>query len=209
MKLIKRKITIHGDKAVFILTPYEINKHISAGHDNKGFSVIWGNGSGFLYLAKCFSIAAKLCKNEILYLPIKYQASKDFIETFQDFDYNNSIICTNYCETQLSPKEIEDILKIKVWTEDIVIRNPQIITEYIDRWKTERRLTVKFHKKNMYISTNKDGFHSLSCGAYHLTEYGDEYMENFLPHMHFDWNENTAASVGATLYYWSDRINNI
>lgn len=105
----------------------------------------------------------------------------------------------------MSPKEIEDILRIKVWTEEIIKRNPKMNTEFIDRWKTNKRLTVKIHKKNMYISTNNDGFQSLSHGAYNLTEYGDEYIEDYLPHMHYDWGDNTAASVGVTLYYWHDK----
>lgn len=116
-----------------------------------------------------------------------------------------NIICKNYCETQISPKEIEDILKIKVWTEEIIKRNPRKNTDFIDRWKTNRRLTVKIHNKNKYISTNKDGFHSLTCGAYNLTKYGDEYIEDYLPHMHYDSDENTSASVGVTLCYWYDK----
>ncbi len=204
VKLIKRKITVHGGKEVFVLTPYEISWNVMAGHDNKDFVLVWGNGSGYKHLTECFSIAAELHKNEILYLPASYRASEEFNNTFLGCKYNYNIICMNYCETQLSSKEIEEILKIKVCTEEIVNRNPKINTEFIDRWKTNKRLTVKIHKRNMYISTNSDGFKSLSHGAYNLTEYGDEYMED-LPHMHYDWGENTAASVGVTLYYWNDR----
>lgn len=205
MKLTRKKITIHGGKEVFILTPYNISKSIAAGQDNKGFVLIWGNGSGYRFLAEYFSIAAELQKNEILYLPVRYDASDDFKETFNGFEYNDNIICVNYCETQISPKDIEEILKIKTYTEDTIIRKPDVNTEYIDRWKTSRRLTVKIHKMNMYISTNRDGFHSLSCGACNLTEIGDEYIKDYLPHMHYDWDENTSASVGINLYYWHDK----
>ncbi|MDF2587640.1 MAG: hypothetical protein K0S41_1481 [Anaerocolumna sp.] len=59
----------------------------------------------------------------------------------------------------------------------------------------------------MYISTNRDGFSSLSCGAYNLIQYGDVYIEDSLPHMHYDWNENTSTSVGVTLFYWNGKIN--
>ncbi len=204
MKLTKRKITVHGGKEVFILTPYD-NRNVSAGHDNKGFVIVWGNGSGYKLLTECFLIAAELLKNEILYLPVSYRASEEFTETFQGYEYNYNIICTNYCETQMSPKDIEDILKIKVWTEEVIQRNPKINTRFIDRWKTNKRLTVKIHKKNMYISTNRDGFQALSHGAYNLTAYGDDYIEDYLPHMHYDWGENTSTSVGLTLYYWHDK----
>ncbi|SHO52525.1 hypothetical protein [Anaerocolumna xylanovorans] len=205
MELIKRRITVHGGKEVYVLTPGNVSKSITAGHDNKGFVLTWGNGSGYQFLAECFSAAADLQKNEILYLPVRYQASEEFIESFGGCEYNYNIVCTNYCETRISPKDIEEILKIKIWTEELIIRRSDIHTEYIDRWKTNKRLTVKIHKKNMYISTNRDGFHSLSCGACNLTEYGDEYIEDYLPHMHYDWNENTSVSVGVTLYYWHDR----
>lgn len=205
MRLTKRKITVHGGKDVYILTPHDIIRNITAGHNNKGYVVIWSNGSGFKLLAECFSIAAELQKNEILYLPLSYQAGKEFADMFQGFEYNYNIICTNYCETQISPKEIEDTLKIKTWTEEPVNRNPKVDVELIDRWKITKRLTVKLHKRNMYISTNSDGFQSLSYGASSLTEYGDEYMEDCLPHLHYDWDENTSASVGLNLYYWQDK----
>lgn len=70
MKLIRRKITVHGGNEVFILTPCDISKSVTAGHNNKGFALVWGNGSGYQFLAECFSIAAGLRRNEILYLPI-------------------------------------------------------------------------------------------------------------------------------------------
>ncbi|WFR59648.1 hypothetical protein QA584_11340 [Anaerocolumna sp. AGMB13025] len=207
MKLIKRKIKVYGGKEIYILTPYAISPNITAGHDNKGFVLIWGNGSGYQFLTECFSIAAELHKDEILYLPVRYQVGKEFTDTFQGCECNYDIVCRNYCETQISIKEIEDILKIKSRTEEIIQRNPKINKEFIDRWKTNRRLTVKIHKRNMYISTNRDGFHSLTYGAMNLTEYGDVYIEDYLPHMHYDWSENTSSSIGINLYYWNDRKN--
>jgi regulator of sigma D len=205
VKLIRKKITIHGGNELFILKPCDISKSVTAGHDNKGFVLIWGNGSGYQFLAECFSIAASLQKNEILYIPIRYCPSDDFKETFNGFEYNYNIVCVNYCETQISLKDIEEILKIKIYTEETIILMPDVNTEYIDRWKTNRRLTVKIHRTNMYISTNRDGFHSLSRGACNLTEYGDEFINDYLPHMHYDWHENTSTSVGITLYYWHDK----
>jgi hypothetical protein len=201
VKLVKRSVIIHGGKEVFVLIPLDINEIVIAGHDNLGSVLIWGNDSGYRFLAECFSISAELLNNEILYLPLKQNTSKGFNERFHECEYNYSIICTNYCETQLSPKEIEAILKIKVWTEEIINRTPKINTEYIDHWKAKRRLTVKIHKKNMYISTNRHGYHSLTCGANDLMEYEGKTIEDFIPHRHFDWEENTSTSVGVTLYY--------
>jgi hypothetical protein len=58
--------------------------------------------------------------------------------------------------------------------------------------------------KNTFL---EDGFYSLTCGAINLTEYGDVYIEDYLPHMHYDWSENTSSSTGVNLYYWNDKIN--
>ena len=203
MELIKKTITVHGGRDIHILTPVTIHPAITSGH-NKGYVMIWGNGSGYQFLAECFQISAELNKNEILYLPIQFKANENFKETFPDCDYNLNIICTNYCEIQISPKDIENILPVKVYSEQVINRSPTINTDFIKSWKTNRRLTVKIHKRNMYISTNKDGFSSLSRGACKMAEYGDDYYD-FLPHTHFDWAENTSASVGVTLYHWHDK----
>lgn len=204
MQLIKKTITVHGGREVYILTPVTVHPAITSGHNNIDYVMIWGNGSGYQFLAECFQISAQLNKNEILYLPIHFKANENFKETFSDCDYNFNIICTNYCEIQIAPKDIEKILQVKVYSEQIINRSPTINTEFIYRWKTYRRLTVKIHKRNMYFTTNKYGFSSLARGAFHLTKYGNNYYD-FLPHEHFDWDENTSSSTGVTLYHWHDK----
>lgn len=205
MEIIKKVITVHGGHEIQVLTPLAINSNITSGHDNNGYVLIWGNGSGFQFLAECFSIAAELRKNEILYLPTQFKANDEFSQVFSSCDYNLNIVCTNYCETQISPKDIEKVLKVKVYSEEIINRDPAIKTDYIERWKTDRGLTVKIHKRNMYISTNGDGFSSLSSGACNMAEYGDNYYNDFLPHVHYDWDENTSKSVGVTFYHWHNK----
>lgn len=205
MEITKKIIKVHGGQEINLLTPQVVNPNISAGHDNKGLLIIWGNGSGYKYLSELFMIAAELKKNEILYLPVKFKSTDKFEQEFCNFDYNFNIVCTNYCETQLSPKDIEKILKVKIYSEQHINRSSALYSEFVDRWKAEKRLTVKIHKRNMYISTNKDGFSSLSRGAFSLINYGDDYEDDFLPHSHHDWNENTFSSDGVTLYYWSNK----
>ncbi len=205
MKLIKKTISIHGGREIPVLAPLAPNSNITSGHDHKGDIMIWGNGSGYQYLAECFSIASELNKDEILYVPSQFKAGHKFVQTFDNCDYNLSIVCTNYCEIQISPKDIDKILRAKVYTEQIIYRSPTTRKEFIERWKTDRRLTVKIYKRGLYISTNKDGFSSLSFGACNIAEYGDNYYEDFLPHAHYDWNENTSASVGVTLYHWHNK----
>ncbi|KNY25857.1 hypothetical protein [Pseudobacteroides cellulosolvens] len=204
MKITQKTITVHGGHEIFLLTPLMVNSNITSGHDNKGYVLIWGNGSGYKFLAECFSVASELKKNEILYLPAKFKGNDEFIQVFGNCDYNLNIVCTNYCETQISLKDIEKILKTKVCSEQIIDRSPIINTKYIERWKTDRRLTVKIYKRYLHISTNRDGFSSLAYGAGNMAEYGDVYY-NFFPHVHYDWDENTYKSVGVNLYHWHNK----
>lgn len=207
MKLIKRKVIVHGDKEIYIIIPYDICLRITGEHDNKGFLVIYGDGSGYEFLRECFSIAAELQKNEIFYIPSSNQSIEGLIDTYQGYEYRHhySMVLMNYCETQLSMKKIEQLLETSIWTDEIIYRNPNMKTEFINSWKHDKRLTVKLHKKNMYITTNRDGFYHLSMGADQLAGYGDDYKNDFLAHVHFDSNENTASSLGLTLYYWNDK----
>lgn len=206
MDLIKKTITIHGGREIHVLTPVKVNCNITSGHDNKGFTLILGNGSGYQYLAECFAIAGELQKNEILYIPIQFNGNNEFKQAFGDFDYNMNIICTNYCETQFSCKDIVKLLQVKVFSELAITRSPTINRDYLDKWKTEKRLTVKTHKRYLFITTNREGFSSLACGASDMADYGDdEKFNEFPPHQHYDWGENTSASVGVTLYYWHNK----
>jgi len=172
MLIDKKTVTIHGGREIHLLTPCKIDYNITAGHNNKGFVIILGNGSGF----------------------------KEFIS---DFSFNSNIYLVNYCETQISPKDINKIANIKIFSNETIERSLDIKEEYIDSWKTNRRLTVKNHKKNMVISTNRDGFINLADGAKHLSDYGDDIEYNdYPPHFHYDWGENTSKSDGVILYYW-------
>lgn len=204
MKLTKKTMILRGGTEVFVLTPAELVTNVTSGHDNKGFAAIFGNGSGYTFLTAFFSVASELRRNEILYLNTEFFRDNGFVETFSEIEYKYDIVCTNYCETQLSRKDIEKALTTKAYSEQIVNRSPTTDLHYPDSWKTERRLTVKLHKKIMFISTNKDGFISMAKGSSSMATYGDEYYD-FLPHSHFDGYENTSTSVGITLYYWYNR----
>jgi len=202
MLIDKKTVTIHGGKKIHLLTPCKIDYNITAGHNNKGFVIILGNGSGYHYLKECFLIAASLKENEILHIPICSNESgyKEFIG---DFTSNSNIYLVNYCEAQISPKGIDNVCNTKIFSNEIIERSLDIKEEYVDSWKTNRRLTVKNHKKNMIISTNRDGFINLADGAKHLSDYGDDVEYNdYPPHFHYDWGENTSKSDGVTLYYW-------
>lgn len=205
MEIIKRTITVHGGQEIYVLMPIVMNQSIACGHDNKGFSIIWANGSGYQFLAECFSIAAELKKNEILYLPTHFRGNDEFNQVFRGFECNFNIVCVNYSEAQVSSKDIERVLKVKTYSEEIINRYPEIYRSYPEVWKLYRRLTIKFHKKNMYISTNKNGFSMLSYGASNMAEYGDIHYNESLPHAHYDCDENTSKSIGVTFYHWHNK----
>lgn len=205
MELTKKKATLYGGREIAILCPHEVDRNIAAGHDNKGNALIWGNGNAYRFLSQCLAVAAELQNNELLYIPVQFEASEDFRYIFDGCDYSLNIVCTNYCETPISIKDIERALQIKGCEEQIISRTATVNCEYIERWKTERRLTVKTHRKYIYIATNRDGFLSLSQGAHRMRAHDDaNSYDGFLPHIHFDWEENTSVSLGVTLYYWSN-----
>jgi hypothetical protein len=171
MKLIKNTMTMHGGKEVYLLIPQEISEHITAGHDNKGFVVILGNGSGYSFLAECFAIASELQKNEILYLPVRFKGCPEFEKRFSSFAYNLNIIFTNYCSTQISIKDIEKVLQINALKNETITRGVNINKENIERWKTDRRLTVKMHKKNLYIVSKENTSTSIGVTLCYWNNY--------------------------------------
>ncbi len=203
MEFTRRTITLHGGRELYILSPNTAICGIASGHDHKGNALIWGNGTGYQFLSQCFAISAELKNNEILYIPIRFEAVEQLRQAFGDCVYNLNIICTNYCDTQISPKDIERALGVKTFEERTIHRSAVVSKDYVESWKTERRLTVKTHKKNMCITTNRDVFSALARGAQKMQAYGDDYHNDFSPHTHFDWDENTSVSLGVTLYYWS------
>ncbi|MEL7658970.1 MAG: hypothetical protein AAGU75_24020, partial [Bacillota bacterium] len=206
MRLIRRAVTAHGGRIFYVLIPVSVDSNIAAGYDQKGYVIIWGNGSGYQFLAECFSIAAELKENEILYIPSIFKPGAAFKELFSNCEHGLDIVCVNYCELQISPKDIDKLMRINVYTEQVTTRTPTINNDFIERWKTDRRPTVKLSKQNLCITTNRDGYRSLACGADSLSQYGDDFDDDgFLPHVHYDWSENTSVSVGVNLYHWSNR----
>ena len=95
MELIKKTILVHDGREISVLAPLAPNSNITSGHDHKGYIMIWGNGNEYQYMADCFSIASELGKDEMLYIPSKFKTGHEFLQTFNNCDYNLSIICTN------------------------------------------------------------------------------------------------------------------
>jgi hypothetical protein len=55
------------------------------------------------------------------------------VNNYNRFDFNFNIICTNYCETQISLKGIEKVLQIKVYSEETVNLTTSIDKDNIER----------------------------------------------------------------------------
>lgn len=205
MKFNKRTYTLHGGVKQHILVPRKSFNNIVAAHDNKGFEVAVCNGSGYEILNKIFILAAKLKDNEMIYLPT-IAGINEYKKRFDNFTFYYGIYLTNYCTNRISPKEIAKTRSLKVYNEKVINTSINDTEKFIDHWKVNNRLTVKKYKKDMFISTNGDGFQDLANGARRMSKYGDDIECNdYSPHCHYDWSENTSKSVGITLYYWHNQ----
>jgi hypothetical protein len=130
---------------------------------------------------------------------------KAYINDFSELNENHysGLILINYCTAQFSSKDIISSIKAKIFQKESISRTCEFSREYVDRWKTQHRTTVKESGTLVIIRTNADGFTSFAQSCANLAEYGDDIQYNECsPHMHHDWDENTSNSLGITLYYW-------
>lgn len=202
MQFIIKTYTLHGGLIRHILTPVEIYNNIVAAHDNKGLEVTFGNGSGYSVLHDIFLIAADLKENEIIYIPTKFGVNK-YKKAFDNFSFYDGIFFANYCATQSTLKQISSLKQMRYYDKKIENREAIGAVRHIEHWKTKNILTVKRFKKDIYITTNADGFHYLAYGAKSMVEYGDdEFYNECSSHCHYDWKENTSKSIGITMFYW-------
>ena len=178
---------------------------ITAIGDGKGNCYIFANGSGYKLLTDLFAICAELRKNEFMYLPLNFAYLGGYRAYFVDMPeaHYTGIGMVNYCDLQLSTKDMLSALNTKIYKTEKAGQVPHLPKKHIDPWKTKRRLTIKTQGKALIISTNGDGFIDLAQSCNRLTEYGDDAKCNdYSPHMHHDWKENTSKSAGLTFYYW-------
>ena len=75
----------------------------------------------------------------------------------------------NYCETQLTQKELKWILERYTFGHIIEDRTTNKKLEYIEPWNVRRKINVKRCKRHMIVSTNRNGFDYLAngCEYYH------------------------------------------
>lgn len=153
---------------------------------------------------KCFMMASELKMNEVMYLPM----SNDFLGFKDEFHYYKGLLLMNYCETQLTQKELKWILEGYTFGHIIEDRTTNKKLEYIEPWNVRRKINVKRCKRHMIVSTNRNGFDYLANGCEYYHDWGDsdEYNKLF-SHIHYDNDDITHRSIGITMMYFQN-INN-
>jgi len=204
MGLIRKTVHLHGGRDIYILTPETIGREITAIDDKKGYFYLMSNGTGYTLLLKLFALAISLRNNELIHFPLDFAYQNAYEKDFPELENHYAgIVLFNYCKTQIDGKDILFALKSKPAKTELINRDTLFFDEFPDRWKTRHRLTVKNRGKLLIMSGNGDIFTSMAQSCANLAEYGDDAEYNkHPPHMHHDWDENTAKSVGITMYYW-------
>lgn len=205
MKFFKRTVKLHRNKSIYILIPKEVCNSIIA-TNTRGYHIILSNGTGYSSLSEIFKICFKLRENEILFYKFNFLYNDDFLNRFGDKEnYYSGFVASNYCSSRFSTKNIIKAINTSYYKTDEIEINDKRQPQFIDHWKTKNRLNVKAHGKLLFFSTNSDGYMTLANSYDILAEYGDDIQFNdYSPHQHHDWEENTAKSIGITFYYWQN-----
>lgn len=203
IQLNKRTVTLHGGRTISVLTPCDSTTLITGVDNQRGYYLILSNGTGYDFLSKLMALAGVLEKDEIIHLPFGLEPNEELKSIFPNGFYKDMVLI-NYCAAQLKPKDIDTVLKAKRYREERVSRTCNVPEQWDETWcwKNRRKLTVKAHGKTLIMSTNKNMFVYMAMGCVGMAECGDDAVENLMPHEHYDWQENTAKSVGITLHYW-------
>lgn len=202
MKIIKRRVLLTGEHELNILIPEKTCCDITA-TDNRGYYYLLSNGTGYSLFTDVFALATSLGKNELIYIPLEFMHTGSYTNDFPGENHYKGLVIFNYITTKLKSKDIAGALKTKIFKEERLIRQTSYSEEYPNHWETRRRLTVKKMGKLLILSGEKLVFTSMAHDCARLSEYGDNSKYNECPpHMHYDGDENTAKSVGITLYYW-------
>ena len=198
---------LHGGKEAHIIMPMHTSPYITAS-EFKGYYFVFSNSIGYAVLKNIMIAACVLEENEIIHLPLDFQYHKEYQKDFPEPENHfTNLILMNYCTCQMKTKDIVAAIKTPMSSQKTVTRFFPLTENYIDNWKSRRRLTVKVVGKSLILSSNRDVFTSMAQSCKSMSELeDDDEMNNSPPHMHHDWDENTAKSVGITFYYWTPPI---
>lgn len=205
MKLHKKAVTTHEGKIVTILSPIVKNHNLIAGHDKKGFEVIFGDNLDFHFLMQSFSVAGQLKQGEVIYISFEESSLKS-CDLSNNFEFYKGIYLVNYCVTQLSMPYIHKLNSKNVLIRDTIKISVNAREDETPFWKVKNRLTVRKYGEDLFIYGNRDVFSELSNGAYELSQCEcNDTSSGYTPHYHYDWYENTSKSIGVCLHYWHNK----
>ena len=172
MKIIKRQVLLPGKQIVNILIPEAVCPDMTATDDGKGYCYLLSNGTGYSVLTDIFALAASLEKNELIYYPLEFAHMDACINDFPALEnHYKGIAIFNYNTTKISAKDISAALKIKTYTDEMLIRQPSYADDFPARWKTRRRLTVKSTGKLLIISAEREVFTSMAQSCANLSDF--------------------------------------
>ena len=211
MGIIKKQISLQKDRKISLLLPETVCPDINATDNSKGFCYLLSNGTGYSILSDVFALAASLEKNELIYYPLEFAHMDAYISTVPTLaNHYKGIVIFNFNTTKISAKDISAALKAKTYTGESLSRQVSCAEDFPDRWKTRHKLTVKSAGKLLIISGDREVFTLMAQSCAWLSEYGDDNENNNCPpHIHHDWEENTAKSMGITFYYWHNGGNDV
>lgn len=203
MNYTRKTVKLHGGQAVFVLIPKTVCTFITAS-EMKGHYFVFSNGTGYDVLKDVISSACILEENEIIYMPLNFGFMDAYLSDFTEPENHfKGLLFMNYSTSRFNAKDIITAIKTRKSQLDLVTRAHTFSRDWVENWKTSSRLTVRPAGTQLIFSANRDVFTGLAQSCERLSEYGDCRKYNQYPaHMHHDWNENTAKSVGITFYYW-------
>ena len=121
--IIKRQILLPGKQKVNILLPETVCPDITATDDGKGYCYLLSNGTGYSILTDIFALATSLEKDELIFYPLEFAHMDAFINDFPALEnHHKGVAIFNYNTTKISAKDISAALKIKTYTDEILIR---------------------------------------------------------------------------------------
>jgi hypothetical protein len=208
LNFIRKTALLHAGKEAHIITPMQTSPYITAS-EFKGHYFVFSNSIGYAVLRDIMIAACVLEDNEIIHLSMDFEYQNEYRKDFSEPENHfTSLIFRNYCACRLKTKDIVAAIKTPTTSrQETVTRFFPLTEDYIENWKSRRRLTVKAVGNSLILSSNRDVFTSMAQSCKSMSELeDDEDMNNSPPHMHHDWDENTAKSVGITFYYWTPPI---
>lgn len=196
---------LHGARETHILIPKTRCPDLAAVDGGLGFYMIVGNGTAYAYLAELFAACMGFTAGEWIYLPLEFAHKTAYAMEYPSVRHYEGLALINYCALQIGAKAAASALKTRPARVETVDWTARRKTDQPDFWKLKNLLTVKARGKMFLLNGDATIYCDMARSSRSLAEYGDDAAANdFPPHMHYDWSEGTAKSLGVALYYWQN-----